>query len=125
MAVRNSQPDSNACTDPVTSGGPLYGKGYRKLRGYAGDAVMLDCVYEGQFVDYTHDSIVSHLGKIVFQETVGSLSGEAVRNRKQILAEYVDAIAEEVHQPVILAIAYGHLCETSTSHRGLLLILAF
>jgi extracellular factor (EF) 3-hydroxypalmitic acid methyl ester biosynthesis protein len=94
---------------------PYTERARRKPRGYAGDAVMLDFVYDGLGDQYKHPGAVTSLGKTIFQETVGSPSGQAVRNRKQILADFVDALAARVPQPTVLSIACGHLREASVS----------
>lgn len=94
---------------------PFTKRAFDKPRGYPGDAVMLDYMYFGLTNTYQHPNAITSLGKIIFRETIGSPSGDAARNRKQILADYVDATAERVEQPTILSVACGHLREAAIS----------
>ena len=86
--------------DPYTS------RALRKPRGFAGDAVMLDFLY-----DSSPGPGVSELGAEIFRATALTSSGRSVVERRELLAERISAIALEKAQPRILSIACGHARE--------------
>jgi extracellular factor (EF) 3-hydroxypalmitic acid methyl ester biosynthesis protein len=88
---------------------PYTRRARQKPRGYAGDAVMLDFVYEGTADD------LSPVGRAVFAATTGSRSGDAVRERRRRLAALVDDVASTTELPTILALASGHARELDVS----------
>ena len=89
---------------------PYTARAYLKPRGYAGDAEMLDYVYSGLAPNNT-----TSIGKAVFQGTVGGPNGRSVVNRRDMLAERIDQIAELTSRPRILSLACGHLRESNLS----------
>ena len=80
---------------------------FRKPRGYAGDAELLDYLYgiteaaEG----------TTPLGLSIFQHMMAQEGARSVRSRGRILAKVIDETAERRRSPRILSIACGHLRE--------------
>jgi len=65
---------------------PLTGRAYRKPRGFAGDAVMLDLMYgSASIVEDT-----SAIGATVYSGTSSSSASDSVRMRRNFLANYLD-----------------------------------
>jgi SAM-dependent methyltransferase len=90
---------------------PLTRRSNQKPRGYAGDAELLDHIYGlGAAVSAPHPASLA--GQIYFY-TVNSPACRAVRRRREILAEEIDAIAQRTapRKAEILSIACGHLRE--------------
>lgn len=93
---------------------PLTRWSFEKPRGYSGDAYLLDFIYE-------HPSVAplvkeaSPLGAEVYDFTRQAPSAVAVRERRELLAAHVDAVATETENAEILAIAAGHLREAERS----------
>lgn len=94
---------------------PCTQRAYEKPRGYAGDAVTLDYMYYGLSDSFKHHRRTSGLGRTIFKQTIGMPSGEAVRNRRMILAKIVDETAESVPSPVVVSVACGHMREIACS----------
>ena len=94
---------------------PYTRRAFQKPRGYPGDGVMMDYLYFGSRSDYIFPDDISTLGRYVFMETVGCPSGQAVRNRRKIIARYVDMVASNRCEPFILSLAAGHLREANLS----------
>lgn len=95
-------------TDPFTE------RALSKPRGYAGDAVMMDYIY-----GYGVEQFVAlpAVGRKVFDYCTTTAAPQAVRFRRQLLAETIDAVASAcVGRPAdVLAIAAGHLREIDLS----------
>ncbi len=90
--------------DPYTS------RAFRKPRGYAGDAEMLDYIYSGEPpIDTTS------IGRSVFRGTTGLPNGISVVERRDILSKKIDSIAASRSHPKVLSIACGHLRECQSS----------
>jgi extracellular factor (EF) 3-hydroxypalmitic acid methyl ester biosynthesis protein len=93
---------------------PFTGRCASKPRGYAGDAGMLDFIYE-------HPSIASVLrttsefGRNVFNYTCNSGASRAVRNRRDLLSTEIDRVCDARPDARILSVACGHLREGLTS----------
>ncbi|MGG7517104.1 class I SAM-dependent methyltransferase [Allorhizobium undicola] len=88
---------------------------YDKPRGYSGDAQLLDFIYG-------HESVADEiarstpLGLALYDYTKDASSSVAVRERRDILTQYVDEIAgSRGPQAEILTIAAGHLREANRS----------
>jgi hypothetical protein len=95
--------------DPFTSWS------YRKPRGYPGDARLLDFIY-GEANVAPDISSASSLGRQIYSFTSQSAAPMAVRERRSILAELVDRVAQERNRDIsVLAIASGHLREAERS----------
>lgn len=85
---------------------PYTRRAYEKPRGYAGDAVMLDYVYEG-----TPPNGTSTLGYQVFSGTTGLSNGLSVIARRDLLSQQIDELASKKQRPRIMSFACGHLRE--------------
>lgn len=84
---------------------------FRKPRGYAGDAQLLDYIYN--IADPPPGT--TPLGGEVFHYMMGCLGARSVRSRAQILARIIDETAAAVSAPRILSVACGHLREAGHS----------
>ncbi|MEL7005155.1 MAG: class I SAM-dependent methyltransferase [Bacteroidota bacterium] len=85
---------------------------FSKPRGYAGDAELLDYIYD--FKQLSPD--LSVLGKKILTYNRQMSAPCSVRSRRDILAKTIDATASEVNHPAqILSIACGHLREAQKS----------
>jgi len=82
---------------------------FRKPRGYAGDAELLDYIYGHRKVP------TSQVGQTIFEYTTGTAVSQAVRNRAQVIAGIVDRVARERGSVRVLSIACGHLREADLS----------
>jgi SAM-dependent methyltransferase len=101
---------------PIIHQDPLSSWSYRKPRGYPGDARLLDFIYGADNV--TNDlASASELGRDLYRHTSQAMAPAAVRERRHILANLVDQVADERSQRIsVLSIASGHLREAETSH---------
>jgi extracellular factor (EF) 3-hydroxypalmitic acid methyl ester biosynthesis protein len=90
---------------------PLSRRAYEKPRGYAGDAVMLDYIYD-------HEKAlpaISTLGQRVLRWETATVSSRSVRNRRKILARALDTAGGNCVAPRVLSVACGHLREAQDS----------
>ncbi|MFN3831286.1 MAG: class I SAM-dependent methyltransferase [Allorhizobium sp.] len=88
---------------------------FEKPRGYSGDAGLLDFIYGHPSVQPMLDA-ASPLGKEVYAFTSQSPACVAVRERRDLLAQFVDDVASSRGgEAEILTIAAGHLREGSMS----------
>lgn len=86
---------------------PMTRRSFEKPRGYAGDAVLLDYIYGIR----TPDPALS-LARAVYDFAVERPAAEAVRRRRERIAERIDEIFEARQRPIrMLSIASGHLRE--------------
>jgi extracellular factor (EF) 3-hydroxypalmitic acid methyl ester biosynthesis protein len=93
---------------------PCSSRAYCKPRGYAGDAVMMDYIYN--WPNLTHaDRDVTPLGTEIYGYTGDTPSSRAVRARRDVIAERLDEVAETIESPHILSVACGHLREAHLS----------
>lgn len=92
---------------------PFTRHSFDKPRGYAGDAELLDYIYNFHPIP---DDITS-LGKEILKYTAGmSPMSLSINARRDTLAEAIDCIASETgHPPRILSVACGHLRESQKS----------
>lgn len=93
--------------DPVTA------RARAKPRGYAGDAVMIDYIYQG--IPRAERFAIGPLGAALCAATTSSSSAIAVRERRHLLAQRIDATAARVAAPRVLSLACGHLREAASS----------
>lgn len=95
---------------------PLTARSFAKPRGYAGDAVMLDLVYATED-DYQPEEIAQStpLGQQLYAAMLQSPAPQAVRNRRRLIVEKLDEVAERVRQPHVFSLACGHLREAQHS----------
>jgi hypothetical protein len=93
---------------------PMTKRALDKPRGYAGDAVMMDYLYG---IHRSHEAAdgANPLGREIYRYIQGRPAGEAVRYRREHIAQLVDRMAADGSQPTVLAIASGHLREAEVS----------
>ena len=93
---------------------PLTRRAFDKPRGYAGDAIMMDYVYG---IHSAHEAVAeaSEIGRAVHRYLRSGPAAQAVRNRREHIAQLIDATAARTAYPAILAIASGHLREAELS----------
>lgn len=87
---------------------------FDKPRGYSGDAGLLDMIYRHPAAAEAVAS-ASALGKEIFAYTIEASTSVAARERREILARTVDETAARVEKAEILAVACGHLRESTFS----------
>jgi SAM-dependent methyltransferase len=92
---------------------PLTSRAFKKPRGYAGDAVMLDYIYGREELWPEPNSTA--LGRAIFRYTTSAPASEGVRCRRGFVAELLDRLADGVPQPHVLSVASGHLREANLS----------
>lgn len=85
-----------------------------KPRGYAGDAVMIDLIY-GTGDCRAIVGAATPFGQSIYATTSESAASVGVRQRRALLAERIDAVANAVASPTIFAVAAGHLREAQLS----------
>jgi len=90
----------------LTQEDPYTHRANTKPRGYAGDAVMMDYIYEG-----VADKPMSTLGTRIFQATTRVSMGLSVVYRKALLSAYINDTAALADPFRILSIASGHCRE--------------
>jgi SAM-dependent methyltransferase len=91
---------------------PFTRRAYEKPRGYAGDAVLLDYLYE---VKPIRAAETSPLAETIFDFFRGSPSYRAVNERMELLARTIDETAANTERPRIMSLACGHLREGQRS----------
>lgn len=88
---------------------------FDKPRGYSGDAQLLDFIYGHPSVS-AHVEGATALGKALYAYTREASSSVAVRERRDILADFVDECANRCEGSAeVLTIAAGHLREARLS----------
>src|SRR5258708_1146431 len=105
------------CHHPVSAlvlQDPLTARSFRKPRGYAGDAKLLDFIYRHDDISFELSS-ASDLGRSIYTYTYSAPAGNAVRERRTILTSLVDEAAVVDDKIEVLAIAPGHLRESQNS----------
>lgn len=90
---------------------PFTGRAYRKPRGYAGDAELLDLIYGPEELWARPQASV--LGMGIYQYTSSAPAAEGVRARRGFIADLIDGSAAKTPGLDILAVAAGHLREAS------------
>jgi len=90
---------------------PLTGRAFRKPRGYAGDAVLLDVIYgSGQ-----RDVDITSVGQSVYTFEFESHASRTTRARKARLGREIDMAADRYGHASVLSLACGHLRELGLS----------
>jgi SAM-dependent methyltransferase len=89
---------------------PHTARAFEKPRGYAGDAVLLDFLY-----DRIPPPGTSAFGARVFAATTGASEALGVVFRRDRLAALIDEVSDAVDRPRILSVACGHLREGQRS----------
>lgn len=93
---------------------PFASRCFKKPRGYAGDAVLIDYLYTRDCHLGEADE-VSPLGERIFEFTRDIPAGHAVRKRRDMMAKVIDEVCAHVERPHILSVACGHLREAKLS----------
>jgi SAM-dependent methyltransferase len=93
---------------------PLTRRSFDKPRRYAGDAVLLDLLYEGIQPAY-HPHRPSEIGQAIHDYLSQQMSVTSIRGRRDLLARRIDSIAEQVPGARVLSVACGHLREARLS----------
>jgi extracellular factor (EF) 3-hydroxypalmitic acid methyl ester biosynthesis protein len=93
---------------------PLTQHACQKPRGYAGDAQLLDMIYECERCLMSLPS-TTELGQQIFRFTTHTSASEYVRTRARVLAVALDRMARDVEFPHVLSLASGHLYESTLS----------
>lgn len=103
---------------------PYTARAFRKPRGYAGDAVMLDYIYSGEPPLET-----SAIGRAIFDGTTGLPNGQSVILRRNLLAKKIDETTSTRPDARVLSIACGHLreaeCSRAVTDKRVLELVAF
>ena len=95
--------------DPFTSWS------YRKVRGYPGDARLLDFIYGAASVA-NHIAQASVVGREIHAFSTQTAAAVALRERRDILASLVDQVADARQKPIsVLSIACSRLREAENS----------
>lgn len=89
---------------------PFIGRAYRKPRGYAGDAVMLDFIYRHP-ANQAYLEATTPRGRASLGISTNTPAPRAVRNRARMLAAEIDELCERRPGAAILSMACGHLRE--------------
>ncbi|MFB5759227.1 class I SAM-dependent methyltransferase [Paenibacillus medicaginis] len=96
---------------------PLSRRAFEKPRGYAGDPVMMDFIYDfdkaapPSYEERKTD--ISHL--LNYEFNLISSGNDAVRERQRTFSSKIDQTAARVTNPYILSVACGHLREVQDS----------
>jgi hypothetical protein len=93
---------------------PFTARAFRKPRGYAGDARLLDFIYARE-EQWPIPEGTSALGQLVFNYTTAAPAAEGVRARREFIANLLDDLADEMARPTVLSVAAGHLREVLLS----------
>jgi extracellular factor (EF) 3-hydroxypalmitic acid methyl ester biosynthesis protein len=92
---------------------PFTCRAFKKPRGYAGDAELLDMIYGPE--ERWPEPAASPLGTSIYRYTSAAPAAEGVRARRGFIADLIDRLAGEMPGLSILAVAAGHLREASLS----------
>lgn len=95
---------------------PYSSYGFRKPRGYAGDAVLLDFIYGGGASTPLVEG-ANAIGAAIYRQCLRHPSSAAIRARRDHLAAKLGSLCRSGGQPDILAIACGHLREAARLER--------
>jgi SAM-dependent methyltransferase len=93
---------------------PFTERSFKKPRGYAGDAVLIDYIYTRDHRILV-DNEVSELGELIFNFTTGAPASAGVRTRRDLMASVIDDTCSLIEAPQMLSIACGHLREATLS----------
>ncbi|MFQ5638091.1 MAG: class I SAM-dependent methyltransferase [bacterium] len=93
---------------------PITFRSYSKPRGYSGDAVLMDFLYNHPSVREKVNRS-TRIGQAIFDYHVTSPSAASVRWRREYLSQLIDETAHRVADPEILSVACGHLREAKFS----------
>jgi extracellular factor (EF) 3-hydroxypalmitic acid methyl ester biosynthesis protein len=94
---------------------PFTRRSFKKPRGYAGDAVLLDYMYGIPHSEH-EISDATPLGRWICNYASNTLAPRAVRRRMNLTAELIDRVCAERRGARILSLASGHGRELQISH---------
>jgi extracellular factor (EF) 3-hydroxypalmitic acid methyl ester biosynthesis protein len=83
---------------------PFTNHSFRRPRGYAGDAGLMDIIYK---ITPVPDSTPT-LGRTIYDFCMNAPMLQSVRARRVVIAASLDAVAEKVAHPRALSVACGH-----------------
>jgi hypothetical protein len=89
---------------------PFTERAFRKPRGYAGDAILLDYIYARE-EQWPPPEETTALGRLIFDYTTAAPAAAGVRARREFIANLLDDLAEKRSRPTVLSVAAGHLRE--------------
>jgi extracellular factor (EF) 3-hydroxypalmitic acid methyl ester biosynthesis protein len=87
---------------------------FTKPRGYAGDAVLIDLLYTRN-CHTAETGPVTALGERIWEFMREVPASEAVRTRRDMMAEIINQVCRSNKSPRILSVACGHLREAALS----------
>jgi Trp operon repressor len=91
---------------------PFTYRAYKKPRGYAGDAVMMDYLYaSGKLLEKKFDFDLTKTGQEIMDYTLSMSPAKSVCARLKILIELLNKIVTSRNKARLLAVASGHLRE--------------
>ena len=93
---------------------PFTCRAFRKPRGYAGDAILLDFIYARE-EEWPPPDGVTELGARIYEYTTRSAACEGVRARRGFIADLLDRTAERTPRAHVMSVAAGHLREAELS----------
>ncbi|HEX8699256.1 MAG TPA: class I SAM-dependent methyltransferase [Myxococcaceae bacterium] len=91
---------------------PLTHRSFARPRGYPGDAVLLDLMYQPEL---NEQGPVSKTGREIFDFLYGQSNTISLRYRRDLLARRIDEVADAVPEARIVSVAAGHLREAQSS----------
>jgi len=90
---------------------PYTKRAFEKPRGYAGDAVMMDYIYG---INSPFNQLEESIGKTVFDFTTQADPAQAVRFRRNFIAESIKKKVKANDEPIkVLSLASGYLREAN------------
>jgi extracellular factor (EF) 3-hydroxypalmitic acid methyl ester biosynthesis protein len=90
---------------------PFTRHAFEKPRGYAGDAELLDLIYR----DRAYSGEMTPRGARLHAWAGTQPACLSVQARREVLAQWIDSIAQERRKPRMMSIACGHLREAQRS----------
>ena len=95
---------------PMVQEDPYTHRAFTKPRGYAGDAPMLDFIYQGKPPQHATER-----GKAIFKSTTRGPMGLSIIHRRAILQSYINDTVARREDCRILSVASGHCRELEGS----------
>ncbi|HMO14384.1 MAG TPA: class I SAM-dependent methyltransferase [Pirellulaceae bacterium] len=92
---------------------PFVRRAYEKPRGYPGDAVLLDYIYDQDLAKPLNSA--SPLGTRIHRWTTQSSACNGVKSRRAFIAAFIDRLVSERPSVEIMSVACGHFREADIS----------
>ncbi len=86
---------------------PFTNHSFMRPRGYAGDADLMDIIYERMPISAS----TSPLGRTIHNFGINTPTAQSVRARRVVIAANLDALSQKVRAPRVLSVACGHARE--------------